>query len=785
MSEKAITPAHDYLTRGQDYLEHFDDFELVGRENELKKLTGILMRKGANSVLLVGCGGVGCSAITMGLQQSKTNTDAPFDLIGKRFFWLDTDGLFSSGDPVTINETFAKTLRTLERTSDSILIINDMRDFIDGARNNSCSNLINALMRSIRKKDTQVIFETRDDDLDVVLKAHSDMRQRYTMLDILEPEPELLEQIVKITAHQRLEAHHRIRISDDAILAAIEVTNKYRVRDLGLSRAQPERSLTLLDRALTTYRLNAHSNPPALVTLQQQLEAVNQALAGNTVASDLENKTKAELGDMQTSLQTEIDQVKKSWEEHQSHIKAIYQDLRKGEEAIRELENRLQDQLEAEQDALAQAAERIEDESSSDAQKTLSSFMVGSMNLESDEVTAIRDKIKKYQQEVDKRKVEFESLTAELNKDLILGRIEILAEFSSISGIPVNKLTQDERAKLMELDNKLAQRVFGQEEAVSRLANQVRVARAGLQDPGRPQASFLFLGPSGVGKTELAKALSSELLDDEHALLRFDMSEYMEKHAVAKLIGAPPGYEGYEAGGILTNEMRRNPRRIILFDEIEKAHPDVFNVFLQILDDARLTDNRGLTVSFHEAIILMTTNIGTEHFLNADNFEIAQALALEDLDKQYRPEFLNRFNGRQNIVCFQTLSLDVIEKIASRDIAKLNAMIQTSNPDISVEVSDKALQAMCKDHYKPVNGARGITGYIEGRIKPDIARTLLFSPDATGRILIDYDKKQKTTVIKMSGLSDTNKDNRVGKKQSRSSTARHNNNKNNKQEQVL
>jgi len=263
------------------------------------------------------------------------------------------------------------------------------------------------------------------------------------------------------------------------------------------------------------------------------------------------------------------------------------------------------------------------------------------------------------------------------------------------------------------------------------------------------------------------------------------MSEYMEKHAVAKLIGAPPGYEGYEAGGILTNEMRRNPRRIILFDEIEKAHPDVFNVFLQILDDARLTDNRGLTVSFHEAIILMTTNIGTEHFLNADNFEIAQALALEDLDKQYRPEFLNRFNGRQNIVCFQTLSLDVIEKIASRDIAKLNTMIQTSNPDISVEVSDKALQAMCKDHYKPVNGARGITGYIEGRIKPDIARTLLFSPDATGRILIDYDKKQKTTVIKMSGLSDTNKDNRVGKKQSRSSTARHNNNKNNKQEQVL
>ncbi len=320
-------------------------------------------------------------------------------------------------------------------------------------------------------------------------------------------------------------------------------------------------------------------------------------------------------------------------------------------------------------------------------------------------------------------------------------------EFSSISGIPVSKLTQDERAKLLNLDDNLGARVFGQDDAVSRLANQVRVARAGLQSPNRPQAAFMFLGPSGVGKTELAKALTAELFDDERALLRFDMSEYMEKHAVAKLIGAPPGYEGYEAGGILTNEMRRNPRRIILFDEIEKAHADIFNVFLQILDDARLTDNRGLTVSFRDAIILMTTNIGTAHFLSEEDFDIAKDLAMADLDAQYRPEFLARFNGKRNIVCFRTLSLDVIELIAARDIRRLDAMIKASAPDLSVEIAPPALAAMCRDHYRPVTGARGITGYIEGVIKPEIANTVLFDRQAAGSITIDYDDKAKTVVV--------------------------------------
>ena len=324
----------------------------------------------------------------------------------------------------------------------------------------------------------------------------------------------------------------------------------------------------------------------------------------------------------------------------------------------------------------------------------------------------------------------------------------MLAEFSRLSGIPANKLNQDEKAKLLGLEESLSSRVFGQDHAVGKLADAVRVARVGLKEPNKPQASFMFLGPSGVGKTEMAKALTASLHDDERALLRFDMSEYMEKHAVAKLIGAPPGYEGYEAGGILTNAMRRNPYVVILFDEIEKAHPDVFNVFLQVLDDGRLTDNRGLTVSFSEAVIIMTTNIGQSYFLDASlSFDEAEEETKKELDQHFRPEFLNRFNGRQNIVCFNALGLSVIEKIAAREIEKLNTQIKAQGKELSIEITANSLAAICKDHYSPVNGARGIPGYFATKIHPVVAKTLLQSENAVGVMEIEYSSDSRELQI--------------------------------------
>ena len=732
MSTTSMDATRDYLIRGHEHLEHFPDFKLVDREDVLKKLTAILMRKRANNVLLIGSGGVGCSATCLGLQESKTHADTPFDIVSKRFFWLDSDLLFATGDPSAINSGFDKALRTLSRTPDAVLVLDDMGDFIEAARNNGCTNLINALMRAVKKSKFQVIIETRDDDLEAVLKCHSDMQENYTMLDVPEPDDELLLAIVSTVSATRLKKHHKIDISAEAIDTAIEVTSKYRIRDLGLSRAQPERTLTLLDRALTSYRLDAHAHDPRLEALEERRDELSAKGSEDAAAAkDLE------------ALTAEIDEISAAWANRQQQSKDIYRELRDGEDAIRGLEIAIEEQQEHEQALLEEGSEAPEQK------KGYLSFAsrVSGAGYDSEEVAALREQIGKFEVEVREKKNAFDSLTAEINDTLELTRNHVLEEFSSISGIPVSRLTRDERAKLMHLDESLSKRVFGQEEAVSKLANQVRVARAGLQSPNRPQASFMFLGPSGVGKTELAKALTAELFDDERGLLRFDMSEYMEKHAVAKLIGAPPGYEGYEAGGILTNEMRRNPRRIILFDEIEKAHADIFNVFLQILDDARLTDNRGLTVSFRDAIILMTTNIGTTHFLSEEDFEVAKAHAMADLDDQYRPEFLARFNGKRNIVCFNTLTLDVIELIAARDIRRLDAMVKTTMPDLSVDIGADALSAMCRDHYKPITGARGITGYIEGVIKPEIANTVLFNQQATGCIMIDYDEEKQDVIL--------------------------------------
>ncbi|MGB5336708.1 MAG: AAA family ATPase [Woeseiaceae bacterium] len=731
-SEKSKT-IQDFLIRGHDQLASFPDFELVGREEVLHKLAAILMRKRANNVLLIGSGGVGCSAICLGLQERKQKPGTPFDIVSKRFFWLDVDLLFASGDPPKINSGFEKAVRTLSRTPDSVLILEDTRDFIDAARNHGCMNLINSLMRSLKKKQFQVILETRDADLEVVLKCHSDMQESYTMLDVHEPDDQLLREIVLTVSKKRLKDHHGIQISQSAVDTSIEVTSKYRVRDLGLSRAQPERAITLLDRALTSYRLEAHAQDPRMPELAERRAALLAAKDG-IESSELK------------AVEQKLAEVEAAWADRQQKIRDIYADLRDGEDEVNRLELEIDAQREYEKELVEQEGNEADER---DRSKSFLSFAsrVSGAGYDSEAVSALKEQIGKFEKEVAAKKKIFDALTAEINEGLVLERDHVLNEFSSISGIPVSKLTQDERAKLKHLDDNLSKRVFGQEEAISKLANQVRVARAGLQSPNKPQATFMFLGPSGVGKTELAKALTAELFDDERALLRFDMSEYMEKHAVAKLIGAPPGYEGYEAGGILTNEMRKNPRRIILFDEIEKANADIFNVFLQILDDARLTDNRGLTVSFRDSIILMTTNIGTAHFLAEADFDVAKSLAMNDLDEQYRPEFLGRFNGKRNIVCFQTLSLKVIEMIAARDIRRLDAMVKQTLPDLSVTIEQAALKAMCRDHYLPVTGARGITGYIEGVIKPEIANTVLFDERASGTIMIDYDEASKAVLV--------------------------------------
>jgi len=653
----------------------------VGRDQELERLTSILLRSKQSSVILFGAGGAGCTALIVGLQKSKELPDAPFDVVAKRLLWLQTDALFSCGTTEQITDAWRKIIAHLERTLDSVLIIEDAKDFIDACRSNGCGNFINQLNNCLKSGLTQVILETRDDDLAVVLGAHSDMRECYTLMDLPEPDNGALEAIVKANA-SRLTEHHGIKIDESAAMAAIEFTTKYRSRDLGSVRAQPERALTLLDRTLATFRLDAHKNQSP---------------------------------------------------EDQAEVKRLYKAQREGEEAIAEINEKIENLKAAE-------AERIKN---GEADPNASNKVVGLLartttgGFTSPAILEQQGKVDRLQQALNENRAAFKALTSRINEGLSITRDTVIDEFSSISGISAAKLNQDERKLLLGIEDFLNSKVFGQEAVIKKVSNSIKIARVGRKVVGKPQAAFMFIGSSGTGKTELAKRLAEFLLGDANALFRLDMSEYQEKHAVAKLIGAPPGYEGFEAGGILTNAIRKNPRRVILFDEMEKAHPDIFDLGLQILDDSRLTDNLGRVVSFDDCVILMSSNVGSEEFLSEGlTDEEMYANAMHLLEQKYRPEFLNRFNGRENIVAFRRLYEDSIAKVVRRELAKISD--RYIEDGLSLVIPDESIAAFVKAKYIPKYGARGMDGYLKTNIEPVLANLALEQPDYKGIVTADW-----------------------------------------------
>jgi ATP-dependent Clp protease ATP-binding subunit ClpB len=357
--------------------------------------------------------------------------------------------------------------------------------------------------------------------------------------------------------------------------------------------------------------------------------------------------------------------------------------------------------------------------------------------IDSPAVAERRAKIQRYRGLVDEAGAKFTTIADKINATLVVDGAVVKREFSVISGIPGDKLDQNDRQKLVGMEAAINSKLFGQGAAVRRVVDAIKVAKLGQRSSDSPLGAFMFLGPSGVGKTEICRLLAQLLMDDARSLTRFDMSEYMEKHAVAKLIGAPPGYDGFEAGGILTNMMRKNRQRILLFDEIEKAHPDVFNIFLQILDGARLTDAIGRVVSFEDAIVLMTTNTGQPHFLDETlAWEEQVDMAMKDLASTYRGEFLNRFDGRQNIICFHRLDHDALERIFHRELVKVNDAFAERN--VSVSMSDPDIHDLCAALYDPKTGARGIPGYIKTHIQPTLVDHVLERPGVPGRFVAGW-----------------------------------------------
>lgn len=710
-----------FLTTGGDALAARKGFKLVGRDDELRALSAILLRAKASSVILVGPGGVGASAMIHGLQASKTDPNSPFDIIAKRVFWLDYDELFSSGDHEEMNKAFQKILAILRRTSDSILVIEDAKDFIDTARSQGCSHFINALNSCVKAGDTQVVFECKDDDLGFLLKSHADMKECYTILDLSEPAGDALKVIAQ-AGGEWLTGKHAIRIEPEAIEKAVELTTRYQTRDASLSRAQPERTTTLLDRALATYRLTAHQRNPKALELERN---------GGDPA--------------------EIARLDAEYDRDHDELSKLYNTQRDAEIKVVELEEAIENQLKLEEKKRA-AGEEIEKPSA------ISSFMgtMANSGFDSVEVKRLRDQMKVANGVIETTRAKFQALTDRINADLCLTSEMVLVEFANLSGISASKLNEDEREKLKNLGPNILKNLWGQDEAVTKLVNAVKASRIGKRNKGKPQASFMFLGPSGVGKTEIVKLLAKEL---DMELLRFDMSEYMEKNAVNTLIGAPAGYEGYENGGTLTKAIKKNPRQIVLFDEIEKADPAVFNIFLQMLDAGRLTDRFGQTVSFSEAIIIMTSNIGQPELLEGLEMvdgvptfsvpaEVRHDNALHVLTSTpgIRPEFLNRFNGRQNIVFFNHLEAPTIAKIVRRELNDLDSSY--AEQGIRVEVPDDVVLAFTKDHYDVRVGGRGLPGYINSNLEPYLTNKVLDDGAFTGTMVVGYSEGQFVPTFK-------------------------------------
>lgn len=705
------------LVSEQDFLKLFPNFKLVNRDEDLDRISSILCRKKNNSLLIMGPRGVGMTALVIGLLQLKEKKDTSFDILSKQFFVLDVDALFASGDGQEINNEFQQIIRNMERTPNSVLIILDAYNFYEGAQNSGNIHFVNTLNHADKPGSFQVIMTVTDDQLNNVYSKNNRINDFYTLYDVKELGGQKLEEVIKYTSRELVD-FHGIEITEEAIQEAIYLTTKYR-EDFGLGTTQPAKTIALLDRALSGYKQAVNRDHPALCKLREEIRCCK-------------DKNKKE------QLQAVYDESFADWTNTKEEIQRLACEQSENEILRIKYTNELEKVREKEQENA---------KANADTEEIADFKQLMQRGFDSKEVRELKNQIKVINSQLEKNIEKYKKLVASIHNNLALDKAALIDSFSKISGISSAKLDENEIETLKNLEANLLERIYGQDANMKHIANAIKVAKLDTLKDSGPAASFLLIGASGAGKTETCKALAQNLFGDEKALIRFDMSEYMEKHAVAKLIGAPPGYEGFECGGILTNTVRKNPVGIYLFDEIEKAHPDVFNIFLQILSDGRLTDNIGRTVDFSETIVVMTSNIGQKYYLDASlSNEEARRLANEELNNTYRSELLNRFNGRENILHFDKLSSEVVEKIVKREINKLNESYQSKG--LAIEISDTDITNFCKDHYDVVRGARGLPGYIKANLRPIVVNHMLEAPEERGVFKVKYNKEKQIFEVK-------------------------------------
>lgn len=695
---------------GRDLVEEVRQGKMdpvIGRDEEIRNTIRILSRKTKNNPVLIGEPGVGKTAIVEGLAQRIVRKDVPESLLDKTIFELDLSALVAGAKFRGEFEERLKAVLKEVRESDGriILFIDEIHMLVGAGKTDGAMDAGNMLKPMLARGELHCIGATTLNEYREYIEKDSALERRFQKVGVSEPDVEDTISILR-GLKERYEVYHGVRIQDRALVAAAELSDRY-ITD----RFLPDKAIDLVDQACATIRTEMGSNPTELDQVNRrvmQLEIEESALKNES-----DNASKHRLEELQEELSNE----KEKQTSLQSRVEQEKEKIAKVQEKRAEL------------DRSRQALEDAQTESNYEK----------AAELQYGTIPQLEKELKEYEEAFHDEQGDNERMIREVVSDEEIGDI-----VSQWTGIPVSKLVETEREKLLNLSDILHERVVGQDKAVDLVSDAVVRARAGIKDPNRPIGSFLFLGPTGVGKTELAKSLASSLFDSEKHMIRIDMSEYMEKHSVSRLIGAPPGYVGHDEGGQLTEAVRRNPYSVILLDEVEKAHSDVFNVLLQILDEGRLTDSKGRSVDFKNTIIIMTSNIGSQILLEnvKDSGEITESTekaVMDSLHAFFKPEILNRMD---DIVLFKPLSINDMSMIVDKILTQLN--IRLMDQRISIEVSDEAKKWLGEEAYEPQFGARPLKRFVQRQIETPLARMMIKEnmPEGT-KVNVDLNDSQE------------------------------------------